>query len=104
MHKEARLYTNYKTNNETIEYRIYEGEDFVKTISPRLFFHGTKELEDKTTPANKFLIDEKTLWKSFNNNMGKMVDFNSFRHGKEDKKAAMYEYAKQNKINLIFNQ
>lgn len=74
--KKIQVVTNYKTNKDSIEYRVYNSEDTFRTCSPRAW-KGLK-LEDRTTTeryieANKILIMAK-----LGGNFGAQVDFSMY--------------------------
>lgn len=74
--KKIKVVTNYKTNKDSIEYRVYSGEDTFRTCSPRAW-KGLK-LEDKTTTENYIEANKILIMAKLGGNFGDQVDFSMY--------------------------
>ena len=71
--KKIQVVTNYKTDKDHIEYRVYSREDTFRTCSPRAW-KGLK-LEDATNLENYIEANKLLIMGKLKGNFGDQVDF-----------------------------
>lgn len=74
--KKIQVVTNYKTDKDHIEYRVYSREDTFRTCSPRAW-KGLK-LEDATNLENYIEANKLLIMNKLKGNFGSQVDFSRY--------------------------
>ena len=74
MYKQLKLVTNYKTNKQSIEYRVFSDDVTFKTIAPTKWLH--LNIEDRTSELERCECNAFLVRHAVKDNIGLGVELN----------------------------